>query len=185
MIIDLKISILEKKIKFLQSKLPSSFYPLIKGNTSVEENSLTQGVKLGQNVHPHEQEEFYKRNLLRLEEACKKNKVWSKEKIVSISPKYKLIPGMIGNFEYDVRSDTSIYDEVDRLVMGLPTRKANYQEVLACIDIIHKVQFQELTLGDRSKNTLVTFPEMKIANGNVVKDTIQKVFCNETGELLK
>ena len=90
----------------------------------------------------------------------------------------------VGTFAYDALTNKSTYDGIDRLIMGLPEGDADYETVLKCVDVKSRTMFDELVNGGRSKQNVVTFPEIVLANGNVVIDRHFREF-DQDGNLLR
>ena len=89
----------------------------------------------------------------------------------------------MGTFQFDGK--ISRFDEIDRLIMGLPeSGKATYEDVLNCVDISDRVRFEETTLGLKTKAPIIKFEPILLANGNVVEDTHYREF-GEDGRLLR
>ena len=76
----------------------------------------------------------------------------------------------MGRFSFDAVQNISSYDDNDSRIMGLRKGNSSYNDVLKCIDIKSKTMFEELLFGDNDKKTVVTFPEVQLANGNIVVD---------------
>jgi len=85
----------------------------------------------------------------------------------------KILPiaGAVGNFIYDIATDTSEADFVEQAIYNLkPDKRINFSHILSRVDMKYKTKFQEMSVGFRGPETEVLTAPILLSNGNVVEE---------------
>ena len=85
----------------------------------------------------------------------------------------KILPiaGAVGNFIYDIATDTSEADFLEQAIYNLkPDKRINFSHILSRVDMKYKTKFQEMSVGFRGPETEVLTAPILLSNGNVVEE---------------
>ena len=95
------------------------------------------------------------------------------------------IVGAVGNFVYDIATDTSEADFLEEAIYNLkPDKQINFSQILSRVDTKYKTKFQEMSVGFRGPETEVLTAPILLSNGNVVEEKY-KFLRNSDFGLLK
>ena len=94
------------------------------------------------------------------------------------------IVGAVGNFIYDVATDSSEADFLEQAIYNLkPDKGIDFSQILSRVDTKHKTKFQEMSVGFRGPETEVLTAPILLSNGNVVEEKYQFVRNSDFGLL--
>ena len=98
----------------------------------------------------------------------------------------KILPivGAVGNFIYDIATDTSEADFLEQAIYNLkPDKRINFSQILSRVDTKYKTKFQEMSVGFRGPETEVLTAPILLSNGNVVEEKYKFVRDSDFGLL--
>ena len=97
----------------------------------------------------------------------------------------KIVPmvGAIGYFTYDVATDRSVWDAVERSIYGFRggLNDGSFSKVLSMVDIKSKTKFQEMSVGFNGRELIVESAPILLENGNVVEEKYKFVRDKDFG----
>ncbi|MBT6601959.1 MAG: hypothetical protein HOB32_09970, partial [Nitrospina sp.] len=75
------------------------------------------------------------------------------------------IVGAVGNFIYDIVTDTSEADFLEQAIYNLkPDKRINFSQILSRVDTKYKTKFQEMSVGFRGPETEVLTAPILLSN---------------------